>query len=273
MRTNINVVLDFLLDLYNQGLSYSSINSARSTLSNFTLVTDYVGNVGSHPLVSRFMKGIFNMRPPTPRYVCTWDARVVLNHLRSLSPLGSLTLKQLTLKLVMLLALLTAKRANEIGKLRVDKLHVSGNTVTFVIEDLLKTSKPGSVGGKVQLLAYPPDRRLCVKRLIQAYVERTADLRQDEMSFFLSYVKPHGRVGIDTIARWIRSVMAEAGIDTDQFKAHSTRSASVSAAKCSFVPINEIVGMAGWSNERTFRKYYDKPVDNDKFGTSLLDSV
>ena len=29
--------------------------------------------VGQHPLVTRFLKGVFNSRPPAPKYVATWD--------------------------------------------------------------------------------------------------------------------------------------------------------------------------------------------------------
>ena len=37
--------------------------------------------VGSHPFISMLMKGIFNLCPPCPRYVQTWDVSVVLHYL------------------------------------------------------------------------------------------------------------------------------------------------------------------------------------------------
>ena len=54
--------------------------------------------------------------------------------------------------------------------------------------------------------------------------------------------------------------MFEAGIDTSIFKAHSTRSASTSAVKKDNIPIDHILKLAGWTNVRTFDKYYDKVV-------------
>ena len=54
----LNTVLDFLVSLHEQGLSYTTINTARSALSAVILPTDNV-NIGSHPIVSRFMKGIY----------------------------------------------------------------------------------------------------------------------------------------------------------------------------------------------------------------------
>ncbi len=81
-----------------------------------------------------------------------------------------------------------------------------------------------------------------------------------ENRLFISYKKPYGAVSKDTISRWISVVMQQAGVDVAQFKPHSTRAASVSAADKLGVPIAEIIKTAGWSNETTFRKYYNKPL-------------
>ncbi|CAH3016348.1 unnamed protein product [Porites evermanni] len=51
------------------------------------------------------MKGILNCRPPKPRYSYTWDVKKVTAHLASLGSNNSLSLKQLSRKLVMLFAL------------------------------------------------------------------------------------------------------------------------------------------------------------------------
>ena len=57
------------------------------------------------------MKGIFRLSPPRPRFNYTWDVRLLLEYLSTLEPLGSLTTKQLSFKLVSLLALTAAARA------------------------------------------------------------------------------------------------------------------------------------------------------------------
>ena len=63
--------------------------------------------VGSHSFISRLMKGIFNLRPPCPRYVQMWDVSVVLRYLKYLLPAPLLSMRNLTLKLVMLMALVS----------------------------------------------------------------------------------------------------------------------------------------------------------------------
>ena len=85
-------------------------------------------------------------------------------------------------------------------------------------------------------------------------------------------MKPHPGVTKDTIARWIRTVMLEAGLDVGTFKPHSTRSAATSKAQQACVPIQDILKHAGWSNERTFDRFYNKPVvtQDNTFAESVL---
>ena len=64
---------------------------------------------GSHPLVSRFLKGIYETRKAQPKYKTIWDVAIVLKHLKTLEPLEELPLKDLTLKLLLLLLLATGQ--------------------------------------------------------------------------------------------------------------------------------------------------------------------
>ena len=78
-------MLEFLIDLIDKGLQYRTINTYRNAISMIHLPVDsYL--IGSHPLVSRFMKGVFLSEPPCPRYIATWDVSVVLSYLKTLMP-------------------------------------------------------------------------------------------------------------------------------------------------------------------------------------------
>ena len=59
--------IDFLASLYEDGLGYSAINTARSALSSVLTSPENV-TFGNHPLVSRFLKGVFELKPSLPRY-------------------------------------------------------------------------------------------------------------------------------------------------------------------------------------------------------------
>jgi len=58
-------------------------------------------------------------------------------------------------------------------------------------------------------------------------------------------------------------VQRGSGVDIQKFSAHSTRSASVSAAKTLNVSVKTILDAAGWSNAETFAKFYESPVLSD----------
>ena len=60
--TNSDVVevLEFFNSLDKNSTSYSAINTARSALSSVVTLRKF--SVGTHPLVSKFMKGVFNKR-------------------------------------------------------------------------------------------------------------------------------------------------------------------------------------------------------------------
>lgn len=94
-------------------MSYESINTARCALSALGIILDGFA-VGQHPLVKRFCKGTLNLRPPRVRYKETWDVSKTISYLKTLYPLELLSLKFLTLKLVMLIALTQASRAQSL---------------------------------------------------------------------------------------------------------------------------------------------------------------
>jgi integrase len=239
-------------------LGYSAINTARCALSS--LLHPFDGEkFGKHEAIKRLMLGLFNIRPTVPRYTHTWDVASVLSYLKTLRPLCELNLKMLTLKLAMLLLLVTGQRCQTIVNLDLQCLS-EGTELIFTFNTTLKHSRPGKPGQTVVLTRYPHNVDLCVVTLLNEYIERTSSLRGEETKLLLSYVKPHRAITTDTFSRWIKTVMGLAGIDISKFKPHSSRSASTSKAQRSDVPVDVILKAAGWSNVETFRQFYDKPL-------------
>ena len=97
-QTDVLPVLQFLTPIYEQTHSYSAINTAWCALSSF-IILDSGQTISTHPLISCFVRGVFNLHPPAPQYSEIWDVCLVLDYMRSLSPLSSLGLRDLTLKL------------------------------------------------------------------------------------------------------------------------------------------------------------------------------
>ena len=270
----VNIVLEFLTDLFDKGLQYRTINTYRSAISMTHLPLDD-SLIGSHPLVSRFMKGVFQSRPLCPRYLATWDVSVVLSHLRSLSPKEDLSFKDITFKLTMLMALVGATRADTLHKLDLQFRVFKHDGVSFTIPQLTKTSNPKKPSLKLFFPAFPQDRRLCPVTYLKHYEGLTKEFRP-EMSgnkpnpLFLSILSPHKPITSSTLSRWIKCILKDSGIDTSTFKGHSTRSAATSAARNKSVSVMDIMKVADWSNSNTFTKFYYKPIQSSEFGHRVL---
>ena len=58
----------------------------------------------------------------------------------------------------------------------------------------------------------------------------------------------------------MKRAMGKAGIDVKCFQPHSTRAAASSHAEAKDAPLSVIMNTAGWTQNITFRKFYDKPV-------------
>ena len=268
-------MLHFLTELFEDNCGYSALNTARSALSTFIVLPGNI-SVGNHPLVTRFMKGVYQSRPTFPKYTEIWDVNVVLSYLKTLSPVAKLSLKDLTYKVTMMLMLLSGQRTQTIQLLDLKDMTMSKSQFTFKVSSKVKHTKPGRHLQDLKFKAYAPDRRLCIYTYLQKYLAVTKPLRGDETKLLTSFNKPHQAVSRDTIRRWIKQVLSNSGIDTNVFSAHSTRSASVSAANSKGVPLHKILSAGGWSHASTFSKYYNKPIVNTHgcdYGSSLLNNL
>ena len=61
-------------------------------------------------------------------------------------------------------------------------------------------------------------------------------------------MKPHRTATVDTIRRWILSLMFAAEIDVETFYAHSVPVAPTSAAASSGASLENIMGSVGWAS-------------------------
>ena len=73
------------------------------------------------------------------------------------------------------------------------------------------------------LQAYPAEEQQCIFKTIQVNLAKTKPLRGNHTQLLISYQQPHKPVTTDTSARWLKTVLDKAGIDTNIFHAHSTR--------------------------------------------------
>ena len=268
-------VVNFLAELHAEGYQYRSLNSYRSAISSIHERVEGQ-SIGQHPLVSRLLKGAFNQNPPTPRYSHFWDVGLVLQFIRQLGENNVLSLKWISIKTAMLMALTRPSRSADLSQLNVRLRTYTHKGVIFQPSHLSKQSRSSKPLKEFFFPYYSPDESLCPVKALQVYEKCTAPFRTGESksTLFLSWIGKHEPVSSSTIARWLRTCLQDAGVDTDTFKAHSVRGAACSTAAWSGVTTTDILNAADWSNEGTFQQFYHREIrDRSMFGTSVLSSA
>ena len=273
-------VIIFLAELFREGYLYRSLNSYRSAISAIHSKVDGQP-VGQHPLVTRMLQGVYNERPPLPRYSTFWEVGVVLRYLRGLGEHGTLSLRLLTLKSVMLLALTRPARSVDLSKLDIRARSYTSAGVTFKAQHLSKQSRSAKPLADFFYPRYPEDENICPVTTLQVYEAKTLEFRalstdHEKALIFLSWIGKHDPVTSSTIARWLKTCLNEAGIDTGIFKAHLARGSSSLKAAASGVTTADILQAVDWSSESTFQKFYHHPLqestDKSAFGRAVLSS-
>lgn len=201
-----------------KGASYGSINSLRSAIS---LILG--SGLGENLDVKRFCKGVSKTRPPRPKYDSTWNPKIVLDFISKWFPNNEISLKNLTLKVVTLLALTTGQRMQTLAAINVSNIENLIDRIDIKILKILKTSGPNRVQPNLVLPFFNEDFSICVASALSEYVNRTEVIRGHETSLFISWKKPHKTVSEQSLSRWIKEVLHLSGLDTSKFSAYSTR--------------------------------------------------
>ena len=261
----MELVADFLTSKFDSGLEYRTLNLYRSAISAYH---EPVGGfpVGQHMLLTRLLKGMFNKRPPQPKYMDTWDVDLVLGRIRKWPDNEQLALRELSLKLVSLLALVSASRSSELHKFKISGMLDFGDRVEFHLDELTKGWKIGDPPIVVAFSQYDQEPKLDVIRCLRVYLERTTPLRKPGAEgdrLLISFRQPHGALASSSVARWIKTQLQESGIDVNKYQAHSTRSAATSKAKTQGLQTSQILARANWTRAQTFRRFYHKALTDD----------
>lgn len=261
-------IIEFLTELYEKGAAHSSINCHRSAISLLVgpeMAQDY--------RVLRFFRGIANLRPSKPKYDSTWDPKIVLDHFLSLPCNEQLTIKDLSRKLLCLLALITGHRMQTFSLIKTENIEKQGKSLQIKIPDRIKTSGRNRNQPILVLPYYPKNKKICAASALECYIRRTEETRKGIKSLFITNKKPFKAATPQTLSHWVKDTLTESGINTSIFTAHSTRHASTSAAKRKGLDLDVLRRTAGWTKDsKTFTRFYDLNLTTDKsaFAKAIL---
>ena len=277
LKGPISDIVNFLAELFSKGYQYQSLNAYRSAIASAHERIDGM-SIGQHPAITRVLKGAYQSRPPLPRYSSFWDVGVVIEYLKTLGPNESLSLRMLTLKTTMLMALTRPSRAADLCSLDIQARSYVTNGVIFRATHLSKQSRASKPLADFFFPAFQEDVNVCPVSTLRVYEDRTLQFRNDgtgemKSKLFLSWIGKHSPVSSSTIARWLKTCMLGAGIDINAFKPHSVRGATCSKAAGVGVTTKDILDAADWSSEGTFQRFYHRQdKDITAFGMAVLSS-
>lgn len=218
----------------------------------------------------KLMRGVYNRKLPAPKYSRFREVDSVIEFLISLCPNSDLTFKNLLMKLAMLLALSSLCRVLELASIDRDSVIFLNNQARFALQKPRKSQRNSSLQ-VITIDKLMPTSLACPVETLRDFVS-VADQRRKKdgpRSLFIGLRPPYNSVGASTVARWLKLVLNDAGVDTSIYSAHSTRGASVSNAANSGVPTEAILVAGNWNSESTFTRFYRRT----KTGTSVASAL
>ena len=223
MFGRLNQALAFLTEAFHAGRAYSIINIYRSMLSTTIKLGPSAEkyDIGKHPQIVKLMAGIYNSRPPIPKYNRTWDPTLVLNYPRSLDN-ENVSLLQQGQKLATLLPLCTMLICGEIASMSLQSISFSSTGLSFSLLKPRKTQHSGPLQ-TFSLRIWIEDPITCPVICMQNYLQNTATLRTGTSFQYLiiGTTSPHKLITSTSIGRCIKTLLAQSGSHTNQFSAHS----------------------------------------------------
>ena len=130
-------MLAFLHSIYLNGCFYSGLCAACSALSSVVTINGFI-KLSDHPLISWYLKGIYNRHPVLPKYSNTWDMSLLSKYYNSIGNNENLQFKDPVKKTVVLFMILGACRKQALFTITVDNIVVEENKIVFLPNKTLK---------------------------------------------------------------------------------------------------------------------------------------
>ena len=277
VHCSVPTILDFLQSLLDEGRSHSTLKVYVAAISCGHVRVDN-GTVGSHGLVSLFLRGAQRLHPQSTTRAPAWDLPLVLDALRRppFEPLAQAELKWVSCKTAFLLAICSAKRVSELHALSISdsclRWNSDGSGVTLWPNTafLPKVLSRAHQNQPIRLARFDPSpgergeepELLCPVRALEVYTAATACIRRADQ-LFLCYGGPNrGRaISKQRLSHWIVDVITHAYQTSNRplppgVRCHSTRSVATSWAALRGVSLEDICAAASWASPDTFSRFY-----------------
>lgn len=269
---------DFLLDIFSQGKSYSTLTNYRTAINS---VWKALGRYeGDSYCISQLMKSFRVDRPRSLVVLPKWDLALVLRVLSRTpyEPLHSIAFKNLSSKTVFLLLLATARRKGDVHAIDPKRITYSGhNVILHTLPKYIPKVRANAEGearyapmvvrGLASFASDAADLTLCPVRALKAYDSLAKRMVPDRPQFFISNKGDRNPVTKNTISAWVVKLLRStyAAASDEECRLHSTSVHEVRAIASSLAfqatfSLKDVLSAASWSNPTTFTEYYLRDV-------------
>lgn len=248
-------------------------------------------DAGTDPVLSSLIRSFQLERPLPDKSVIRWDVGLVLNYLKhgQLKLTDRLTPRDLTLKMVFLLALATGKRRGELHALSPDLHKVNDSWDAIMLRPRLdflgkthfRTQGRGTFEN-VTIPALPDDSgsstkglALCPVHTLRVYKTVSDKYRSvNQKRLIISFVQTRDKdITAQSVSNYLKWLVEQAYTASaaspelcQQFKMtpHDVRGVATSLKACSKVTMSEMLKAGTWASMDTFLRFYVKDFTRDQ---------
>ena len=265
---------DFLLWLFQEkSLSLPTIKAYRSMLS--AVFKFKIPSLGNDPFIRDLIRSFEVQNPRSPQSFPSWDLNKVLSFLMSsqFEPLQDKDLRTMTMKVLFLVSLATAKRVSELHALsKVVPLHGQDMVLSYLSSFIAKTETVINPIPRSFLLKslvdfagdLPEGPLLCPVRALRIYLDKTKDMVSRPKSLFVSPKRPSQGISKNAISYFLRRVIVDSGAvggnEGPPPRAHSIRGVATSVAFLKNCNIARVLEAATWRSNSVFSLFYFKDI-------------
>jgi hypothetical protein len=186
-------------------------------------------SIAAHPLVHRYLRAVAKTHGMEKCRSAAepFDIRILVDHIHRLGQPGELSMTRLAHCAVVMVRIHTRHRCSDLARYRRESIVQDSRQITGWI------SAPKEHRGLTvrkwsrRFVVTATESETCAFRYLEEYLRR---LGTREGPVFLTIKKPTHAASKDTISRWCRSLMTEAGLDSQIYPPHSICAAAASAA-------------------------------------------
>ncbi|EGG16125.1 transposon DIRS-1, partial [Cavenderia fasciculata] len=242
-----------------KGYASKTITVMRSCIAQIAKIRDN-RSVSDDFMVQRVMSGIAHQRPSKPKYNNMWCPLLVFDHIRDQhADSTQLSTKQLLAKSVVLIKLFCLARASDLGKWSFRSLDQSiTNCIRGTIVNAKEQRNSDSPSALVVKGIMKPS--ICPLATLREYLSRTK-AKRSKKSKDAVFIDSSGLPLVDKDFSSITlSFLDKAGVDTNVYKAHSTRAAMASWLLLNGISLHRVKKLGRWRSNAALEKYYDMEI-------------